>query len=54
MQNWGPHALKALYPRGVILEGGDLGVKLLVKQLQLLLFMEDVVMIDRHLISLAV
>jgi len=55
MEIWGPPALiVALCLRRAVLEGSDLGLKLLVEQLQLLLFIEDVVTIERHLLSLTI
>ena len=52
---WGPPALRvALCSRGLVLEGSDLDLKLLVEQLQLLLFTEDIVTIEHHLLPPAI
>ena len=55
MEIWGPPALWVTFcPRGVVLKGSDLGLEMLVEQLQLLLFTEDVVTIECHLLSLTI
>ena len=51
---WGPPALGVTFcVHEVILEGGDLSLELLIKQLQFL-FAEDVVTFERHLLPLLI
>ena len=44
----------AFHPCGVVLKGGDLGLELLIKLLQLFLFVKDVVMVEDHLLSFTI
>jgi len=55
MEIRGPHILSvAFFSRGVVLEGDDLSLELLIELLQFFLFAKDVVIIERHLCPLAI
>ena len=44
----------ALVSCGPVLKGGDLSLELLVKQLQFFLFAKDVIVVENHMLLLAI
>ena len=52
---WGPAVLAVtLCPCRFVLKGDDLSLELLVEQLQLFLFAKDVVVVENHMLPLAI